>query len=239
MNFVSDRVTRGPGRHAFAVAGALLACAAFAACESSNGTAPNTPYQVLVQGADTLDGVVGTALGTAVAVRVYDVNLRPVPNVAVTFAVSPANGATVNPTTVTSDDSGFARTAATLGTAAGVDTVTATIADGTPETVFLVANGGAPSHVTADSGNQQSAAAGAPLPDSLIALVTDQFGNPLPNVTVTWSTTSAGTLGATTTQTDASGLTANTYTLAPTAGSQSVVAAVSPSLQATFTEVGQ
>jgi hypothetical protein len=222
-----------------AVAGALSICAAVAACKDNSSPATLTPNAVLAQGSDTLAGVVGTVLGTEVAVRVFDVNLRPVPNVTVTFAVSPANGATLSPTTTTTNDSGFARTTATLGTAAGMDTVTAAVADVPSQTVFLLANGGPPSQVKADSGNQQTAAAGTPLPDSLVALVTDQYGNPLANVTVTWSTTSSGTLGVTTSQTDVNGLVANAYTLAPTAGTQSVVAQVSTSVGTTFTEVGQ
>jgi hypothetical protein len=231
-------VPRIRARHAFAVVSALSICAAIAACKD-NSSAPTTPDTVTAQGPDTLVGVVATALGTEVEVRVLDVNLRPVPNASVAFAVSPASGATLTPATEPTDDSGFARATVTLGTVAGMDTVTATIADATPATVFLMVNGGAPSKVMADSGSQQTAAAGAPLPDSLVALVTDQYGNPLANVTVTWSTASSGTLGVTTTQTDANGLTANTYILASTAGTQTVLAQVSASVHATFTEVGQ
>ena len=239
MSITTGRILRIRVRHAAAVAGTLGLCAAFAACKDNNSPATLTPNSVLAQGPDTLAGVVGTAVGAEVAVRVFDVNLRPVPNVAVTFAVSPANGATVSPTAATTNDSGFARTTATLGTAAGMDTVTAAVANIPSATVFLLANGGAPSQVKADSGNQQTAPAGTPLPDSLVALVTDQYGNPLANVTVTWSTTSSGALGVATSQTDANGLTANTYTLAPTAGTQTVVAQVSTAVTATFTEVGQ
>ncbi len=176
-------------RHAFAVVSALSICAAIAACKD-NSSAPTTPDSINAEGPDTLVGVVGAALGTEVEVRVLDVNLRPVPNASVAFAVSPASGATLTPATEPTDDSGFARATVTLGTVAGMDTVTATIADAAPATVFLMVNGGAPSKVMADSGSQQTAAAGTPLPDSLVALVTDQYGNALANVTVTWSTTS-------------------------------------------------
>ena len=239
MSITTERIPRLRVRHAVAVAGTLGLCAAFAACKDNNSPATLTPNSVMAQGADTLTGVVGTALGTQVAVRVLDVSLRPVPNVTVTFTVSPANGATLSPTTATTNDSGVASTTATLGDAAGTDTVFAAVASIPSGTVFLFANGGPPTQVMADSGNQQSATAGTALPDSLIALVTDQYGNPLPNVTVTWSTTSSGALGAATTQTNAAGLTANTYTLAPSAGAQSVVAQISTSVLATFTETGQ
>lgn len=69
------------------------------------------------------------------------------------------------------------------------------------------------------AGDQQTAPTNTTLPTSLAVIVTNQFGEPLSAVTVTWTVVSGGgTLSATTTQTDASGLATVDYTTGATAG---------------------
>ena len=65
------------------------------------------------------------------------------------------------------------------------------------------------------------------LKNPLVVKVTDQFGNPTPNVTVTWTRTAGtGSLSASTTTTNADGLTNVSYTRGTKVGSESVSAAV-------------
>jgi plastocyanin len=94
-----------------------------------------------------------------------------------------------------------------------------------------------PSAIAVGNGNNQTAAAGAQLPEQLSALVTNAEGAVLSGVTVTWSVEAGGgSLGATTSVTSAQGLAVNTYTLGPVAGANAVRATVQgTSLSTTFT----
>lgn len=75
----------------------------------------------------------------------------------------------------------------TLGTKSGVDTVTATAASATPVQFTIIANPAAPSAIVATIGNAQVAPDGSAV--SLATVVTDQYGNPIPNETIDWTTT--------------------------------------------------
>jgi len=141
MRNATERTMRARVPGTLAAAAALVVCTALPACKSTtSSTLP--PAIVQAQEPDTLSGLVGAVLDTAIKVRVLDDTFRPVPNSVVTFAVLPANGATLNPTTATTDDSGFASTKVTLGTTPGADTVTATDANpsAAPTMFYLFVN---------------------------------------------------------------------------------------------------
>jgi hypothetical protein len=78
------------------------------------------------------------------------------------------------------------------------------------------------------SGDLQSAPTNTPLPTDLAVMVVTQFGEPLQNVTVTWTIASGGgTLSATSTVTDENGIAAVSYTTGTTAGPVVIEARVS------------
>ena len=94
---------------------------------------------------------------------------------------------------------------------------------------------GDPTEMVIESGNGQAGTAGGTLGLPLAVRLIDQYGNGVPGVTVSWSVTSGGgTTGAETTNTDAEGRASNTWTLGPTAGTQTVTAGVN-GVSATFT----
>ncbi len=113
--------------------------------------------------------------------------------VAITFVASA--GVSLASTSAVTDNNGLASTKATFGTKAGTDSVTATAAGlPTPPAIFfLTATPGPASAIVAEAGNNQSAPVGTDV--QLIALVTDQYGNPVPDVKVDWTAT-AGSLAA-------------------------------------------
>jgi len=74
------------------------------------------------------------------------------------------------------------------------------------------------------SGDQQTGAAGQALPNDLRVLVTTD-GNPQVGATVTWSTTN-GSVSPTSNVTTANGIGQTTWTLGPTAGTQTATATV-------------
>jgi plastocyanin len=87
------------------------------------------------------------------------------------------------------------------------------------------------------SGDGQSGPVGQPLPSDLRVLVT-RDGSPASGVTVTWATSSGGSLNPTTDETDADGVSTSTWTLGSTRGQQSATATVQGGLNSTVTFTG-
>lgn len=84
-----------------------------------------------------------------------------------------------------------------------------------------------PASIVVVSGNEQpEVQVGTKLPQPLTARVLDADARPVPRANVAWSTT-FGTLSATTTVTDANGVTSVEWTLGTVAGAQSATATVS------------
>jgi hypothetical protein len=79
--------------------------------------------------------------------------------------------------------------------------------------------------ISITSGNNQSVIAGNGLGSNLVAVVKDENGDVLPGATVNWTTT-AGTLGSSSTTSDANGLVTNTLNPGTVAGTKTVTAMV-------------
>src|SRR5262245_38811734 len=85
--------------------------------------------------------------------------------------------------------------------------------------------GPTPNTIAVSAGNNQVAAAGSALPDSLAVIVRDQGGAPLAGVTVTFAVTGGGgSVSPATRATDASGIAKTRRTLGPKAGTQTTSA---------------
>ncbi len=85
-----------------------------------------------------------------------------------------------------------------------------------------------PSGIVKYSGDPQPTAANTALAAPLAVMVVSQFGERVPNVTVTWTIISGGgTLSAMSTLTDAAGVASVGYMTGPTAGTEKVLARVS------------
>lgn len=91
---------------------------------------------------------------------------------------------------------------------------------GTPPSTITIAK------ASANSGDAQTATVGQPLGSPLQVVVTDG-GAASVGTTVTWATTSGGSLNPTSAVTDANGTASTAWTLGTTSGSQSATAAVS------------
>src|SRR5881628_3610751 len=78
-----------------------------------------------------------------------------------------------------------------------------------------------PGSIALSAGDNQVAAAGAALPESLAVIVRDNAGAVLPGVAVTWSVTAgSGSVSPTTRTSDAGGIAKTRRTLGPNAGTQ-------------------
>jgi len=108
-------------------------------------------------------------------------------------------------------------------------------------TLSVAACNGAPgpdvaSGVQAVSGSEQFAVTGAPAANPLVVLVTDENGNPFSNGKVVWTVSSGGgTVGDSTSTSDASGHTSMTYTAGSNPGVATIVATVASVWTASFT----
>lgn len=94
--------------------------------------------------------------------------------------------------------------------------------------------------MTLNAGDDQVAAAGTALPESLAVLVRDNAGTPLPGVTVTWTVTAGGgTVSPATSASNASGIAKTRRTLGPSAGTHTTRAAVGSLTPVNFSAVAQ
>lgn len=177
------------------------------------------PATLLAVSGNFQSGTIGTQLSQQLQVRVADGTGAPVSGVAVTFTPGPSSGSVDAPNAVTGVD-GTASIHWTLG---GVlqETLNASVT-GLPTVPFAAL--GAP-RLAIYSGDQQTGAVGAPLPQPAVVRLTDLNGQPVPGVPVTFAVTGGG---GSVTQTQATstsaGLAQATWTLGTTAGANALVA---------------
>jgi len=130
-------------------------------------------------------GVVGTALATPLRIQVQ---FGGVPQAGVSVHWSTSSGS-VLPADGTTDAGGFAEARWTLGTVARFVTAAATVdgLSGAPGRFVAQALAGSAVAIQTAGGSGQTFPANRPPPDSLVALVTDQYGNWVKGQAVTWS----------------------------------------------------
>jgi hypothetical protein len=185
----------------------------------------------LVQG-DQQNGRVGEALPQALIAQVTDANNRPIDGATVVFVLTdPAPGASLTPDTARTNSDGQASASVTLGTRPGSQAgqVEALGASGSPAATTnftLTALAENANGIAAVSGQDQSGPVGSTLTAPLVVQVTDPFGNPIGNVTVTWTVDGGGGVSAGTSTTAADGTTSVQWTLGGTAGAQHALATV-------------
>ena len=173
--------------------------------------------------------VAGTAL-SGLVIRAVDEAGNVVPNYAnpITVALgnNPGSATLLGTRTVTPTNGVATFDDLSLQKAASGYTIVATASGltGATSNAFNVTNAAA-SILAIVSGNNQSAVLGALLGNPLSVRVTDAFANPVAGVPVDWAVTiGAGLLGNPVTQTNASGIATNTWTLGLLAGLQRVTA---------------
>ena len=133
---------------------------------------------------------VGRALPQPVVVRLADAGGSPVEGATVTFAPGEGHG-TAEPAAVTSDSVGLATTAWTLGGAAGAQTLTASVGGNNGTSIEISATGflPVPTEVVFDPLSLGPTEAGKRHRDTLVAFVTDSFGDPVVEAKYRWIAT--------------------------------------------------
>jgi hypothetical protein len=131
--------------------------------------------------------VAGTTLPVALSVSIKDSSGRAVVGATVSWAVV-AGGGSVTPTSSTTDSAGLAATQWTLGSTAGANRVTATVAGLAPVAFDATAVAGTTASVTVTSPTQ-SPYEGDTV--QLTAIAKDAYGNVLLGKTATWKSSDA------------------------------------------------
>lgn len=218
-------------------AAALAAAVAFGACSGDdNGTNPppgnTTPAAVVVVSGNNQSGIAGAVLANPLVVRVNNSDGDALSNVSVTWTVV-SGGGSVASATSTTNAQGQASMTYTLGAAAGANSVRAAVTSNTSLSTTFSLTGTAPpvdntpATIEIAGGNNQSATVNTALANPLTVVVKNAGGDVLANVDVSWAITGGGgSLGATNSTTNASGIASNTYTAGASAGANEISAAV-------------
>jgi hypothetical protein len=136
-------------------------------------------------------GAVGTTLAKQIIAKVVDQFGNGLPGASITFSDNGAGGKfSANPAITNSV--GLAAVSYTLPTTSGTITITASTAGLTAVTYSETALAGPATSIAVLSGNNQKGSPSTKLTNPLVAKVTDQYGNPVPNVAVSFSDAGAG-----------------------------------------------
>jgi hypothetical protein len=201
---------------------------------------PGPAIRIIAAGGQSQTGVAGSILPKPLVAKAQDFYLNGVPGVTVHFTAN--QGAVPNPPSAVTDASGFARTTLQLPTTVAKITVTGSSTGFTNISFVEFSVAGPASSIAVTGGNNQSAPAGTQLPLAITVLVTDQFGNPVPSVGVTFDDGPAGGTfsNANPVLTSTSGTATQFYTLPPSPKTVTINAtATGVASPAVFTETGQ
>jgi hypothetical protein len=183
--------------------------------------------------------VAGAVINPVVAVNIEDALGNTVPsatdNITVAIGTNPGSatlgGALTKPAasgialftdlTLNKTGTGYTLTAAS-GTLTGATSATFNVTAGAAASVVKI------------SGDNQTGAGGAALAQPLVVEVRDSLANPVPGVTVSWATPSGGSLAPPSGPTGTNGQAQATWTLGPSAPSQTATATVGALTPASF-----
>ena len=216
-----------PMRHLTPISVCLIS-AALLSCGGDDLLLPadGEPARIVIAQGDTLSGRVGEQLETPLVAQVLDRAGRPVPGATVVIEVP---GASAEPDTADTDELGKITSELTVGSQVGeTEGVVRVIRpEGSTEVsaaFTLVALAASANGLAMVSGDGQEGAAGTTLGAPLVVEVTDAFGNPIPDVPITWTAQGGGSVSQTATVTDAAGQSSVLRTLGPTSGLQTTLA---------------
>jgi alpha-tubulin suppressor-like RCC1 family protein len=205
-------------------AGEQTARASVAGAGSVDFTAtadPGNPSAIVVVSGNGQSATVGTTLPAALVVRVVDAHGNVVPNVTVSFA---GNGGSLSAASATTSATGEAQTLWTLPTAAGPYTASASVTGLTAAQFTATALAGSPASWAKTSGDGQSGRVGEVLAEELTVRILDQHGNPVPDISVTWTPNGGGAVSPATSVTSSTGHASTRRTLGTTPGAYGTVA---------------
>jgi alpha-tubulin suppressor-like RCC1 family protein len=156
---------------------------------------PGSPVAVLRVFGDSQTAPVGTPLTDSVVARLVDQYGNGVPGRSINW-VTGGGGGSATPATGLTDPGGYAFSRWTLGPTSGTQLMNAVVSGYAPATFTALAVSQAAANLGAASSTALVGQAGTPVSPSPSVRVTDGNGNPVPGVTVTFSTSASGGLVA-------------------------------------------
>ncbi len=201
----------------------LFAATIVASCSQDElGTGPRIATVVIVAG-NNQTAAIGSLVPQPLVVLVRDQRGDPIPGQQITWEVTSGDGS-VSPSVSTSGTDGYASTSLRLGSAIGVQTVSATFVGLAPVVFGINATAAPASKILVVSGDAQSGRVGGQLGSDVVVRVTDAFDNPKGGVPVAFTVfTGGGAVTASTVSSDASGAARVKWTLGTQVGSQSLL----------------
>jgi VCBS repeat-containing protein len=187
---------------------------------------PAVPANLVLVSGNGRTAPAGFALADSLVVHLEDANGNGIGGKAISWVPSPGSGS-ASPGSSTTDPNGFASTQWTLGGAAGDNSLNA-VFSGLPPVGFT-ARGTAdvPTTLAKNGGDNQSGFVGTTLANPLSVKVTDTRGNPVADVTVSWTASGGGSVSSPTSATNSAGIAEVDRTLGLVPGDYSTTAAVS------------
>ena len=197
------------------------------ACGETGPSAPRPPASVANVTGVPLVGTAGQVLSDQVVVRVADAAQSPLEGVTVTFAAT-AGGGSVSPASAVTDTRGEARTRWTLGRTLGSNILTVSAGGGPTVQIPATVSAGRPATVAISGGNNQTAAAGTAVPTVPAVVVRDANSNVVDGATVFFTVlTGGGRVSQPAGRTNAQGVAnAGVWILGSSTGTQSLSAQV-------------
>jgi hypothetical protein len=186
----------------------------------------NAPAAIDKLDGDRQIGAAGAALPRPLVVKVTDSLGTPVASQIVAFTLDPeVDGASVSPGTARTQADGTARANWVLGGASGTQGVIARVVGADELAVrFDASVGPAPAQrIELVGGTDQRAPVGTALPQPLVVVVTDVFGNPVPDIEVEWDA-SSGTLDPESSATGPDGRASSSWVLGSSLGAHTATA---------------
>lgn len=204
----------------------------FSATAASGAPATVAAFSVTQQSAQA-----GALVASPPSVVVRDAGGNPVPNVAVTFAVTAGAGQLTGATQTTNAQGIATVTSWRLGTTPGTNTVSATVTALTPVSFAATGTAGAPTQLAKSAGDNQTAAVNRPVPVAPQVRVLDVAGNGVSGVSVVFAVeTGGGSAVVANVVTAADGrATIGAWILGPTPGENTLSASVTGLTTVTFT----
>ena len=203
----------------------IAALALVAACggDAATSSDPSPASLIVVQGTNqAVQG--GKELPNAIVLRVLTTDGKPVEKVPIGFTVV-SGGGSVTPGSVLTDANGEARTKWVLGPTAPDQSLRAEVAGIDPVTISATAI--VPTEIVIAQGNNQSARVSTILPTSIVVRVVGVNNTPIVGVPVAFQVTAgAGVITPQSALTNSFGEVSVKWTLGPTAGINTVTAAV-------------
>lgn len=206
---------------------AFGALAVLAHCGGSDLTLPSETIAASISkvNGDKQSGSPGWPLPESLAVKVTDSRGAAAADQRVSFQLdTDAPGAEVSPTEARTGADGLARARWVLGSSAATQAVVAGVVGSGLKVRFEASVGsGDAVHIEAVTGDGQRGSVGSALADPLVVRVTDQFGNPVANVSVEWDA-AGGSVDPPASTTGADGQATMRWTLGSRVGSQTATA---------------